>query len=36
MGLGINLLEIKSIRITNMLPALFIVILLTILIGKFF
>jgi uncharacterized membrane protein YqgA involved in biofilm formation len=31
LGLGINLLEIKSLRITNMLPALLIVIILTLL-----
>lgn len=36
LGLGINLLEIKSLRITNMLPALFIVILLTLLEDGFF
>ena len=36
LGLGINLLEIKSLRITNMLPALFIVIILTLLTDNFF
>ena len=32
-GLGINLLEIKSLRITNMLPGLLIVVLLTLWVG---
>ena len=32
-GLGINLLEIKELRITNMLPALLIVVLLTLWLG---
>lgn len=36
LGLGINLLEIKSLRITNMLPALLIVVLLTLLVNRFF
>lgn len=36
LGLGINLLEIKSFRITNMLPALLIVVLLTLLVNRFF
>lgn len=36
LGLGINLLEIKSLRITNMLPALLIVIILTLLTDSFF
>lgn len=33
LGLGINLLEIKSLRIANMLPALLIVVLLTLWLG---
>lgn len=33
LGLGINLLEIKALRITNMLPALIIVVLLTLALG---
>nr|WKN35825.1 DUF554 domain-containing protein [Tunicatimonas sp. TK19036] len=33
LGLGINLLEIKALRITNMLPALIIVVLLTLAFG---
>ncbi len=36
LGLGINLLEIKDIKITNMLPALVYVVILTILFGKYF
>lgn len=34
-GLGINLLEIKSLRITNMLPALLIIVLLTLWLGSY-
>ena len=33
-GLGINLLEIKALKITNMLPALIIVVLLTLWLGE--
>ena len=33
LGLGINLLEIKALRVTNMLPALLIVVLLTLWLG---
>ncbi|MEQ9441980.1 MAG: DUF554 domain-containing protein [Cyclobacteriaceae bacterium] len=35
LGLGINLLEIKALRITNMLPALIIVVLLTLLLEAY-
>jgi uncharacterized membrane protein YqgA involved in biofilm formation len=35
LGLGINLLEIKDIKITNMLPALVIVVILTLVLGEF-
>lgn len=34
-GLGINLLEIKALKITNMLPALLIVVLLTLWLGEY-
>lgn len=34
LGLGINLLEIKALRISNMLPALLLVILLTLMLGE--
>lgn len=33
LGLGLNLLEIKALRITNMLPAIIIVVLLTLVLG---